>query len=367
MRILKWLAFLSAGGFGAILLLAPQLVVLWGEGFPSPLWPARGDFSVLSGADKTQSVSGAAPNETAIALFEASEGRVLLAERDGAIFAETFAIGLDAETRLNSYSLVKSLVGVLVVKAVADGKIEGLDTSLQHYLPEAPDVSIRSVLMMTSGLSLRGEPPKDEKLFPADDASFSPLSPVGRLHAFGIESLASGLVPDPELHGVFHYQSVNTALLGWLLESVYDQPLDEILTEKIWGPAGASTAYWRRNPSSGKVSAYCCVYASASDWLMVGRFLLDNGGAEPFLPEALWREWILPDLSEKERATGAYGWHLRHDILDREAASAQGPFAYFAGHSGQIVYLLPEQNAVVVRFGAKPQLLHSTLYTLFDQ
>ncbi len=104
---------------------------------------------------------------------------------------------------------------------------------------------------------------------------------------------------------------------------------------------------------------------AAADWLKVGRFLLDNDTPEaPFLPEALWRAFVLPDLDPAARRVGAYGLHVRHDVLDREGEALQGPFAYLMGLRGQMTYLLPEQDMVVVRFGGEAQLLHSTLYEL---
>ena len=141
--------------------------------------------------------------------------------------------------------------------------------------------------------------------------------------------------------------------------------MEKILNDLIWEPAGAGLAYWRRAPGTGRVSAYCCLYATARDWIRVGRYLMENGTPDaPFLPDALWRDWLIPDLPENVRAKGAYGWHLRHDVLSRPGEAVQGPFAYFMGHNGQVLYLLPEQNMVIVRFGARPQLLHSTVYDI---
>ncbi len=273
---------------------------------------------------------------------------------------------ITAQTPLNSYSLVKSLVGVLTLMAIAEGRLDSRDTRLPEVLgPGWPDVSVGALLTMTSGLSLRGEPPKDEKQLPLDDAEFSLLSPVARLHAFGVEQLRPRLVSDPQRIGQFHYQSVNTALLGRVLETVYAQPLEHLLARKIWQPAGAGEARWRVTPGSGRVSAYCCLYARAEDWLRVGRFLLDNGREDhPLLPEVLWQDWVQPQLVPEARRAGAYGWQIRHDVLDRPGAGVHGPFAYMAGHRGQRVYLLPAQDTVVVRFGAEPQVLHSTLYEL---
>ncbi len=59
---------------------------------------------------------------------------------------------------------------------------------------------------------------------------------------------------------------------------------------------------------------------------------------------------------------GVYANFAYHNILDRPGEPLQGPFAYFFGSRGQTIYLMPEHDLVVVRFGSKIQLLHSTLY-----
>jgi len=347
---------------GTVLAFVPQLPLLLREGFPSETWPAEGQFLTVQGAASAPAdLAGA--GEIAPAAqdrFSDSGARALLVDQGGAMSAH-FADGIDEASRLNSFSLVKSLVGALVLRAHSDGLIPDLDVPLAAYLdPEAPDATIRQALSMTSGLISNGEPAKS-----VDDEGFSPFGPLAELHAFGVEAVLPELEADADAQGVFAYQSVNTALLGAVLEQVHDRPLPDILSEQIWQQAGAAEAYWRANPSSGNASAYCCLYARPLDWLLVGRFLLENGATDaPFLPEALWQDWLLPQLSPDQRRAGAYGWHLRHDVLDREGAGVAGPFAYFMGHGGQMVYLLPEQDAVVVCFGETPQLLHSTLYEL---
>jgi CubicO group peptidase (beta-lactamase class C family) len=344
---------------------APQIFVLKNEGFPAPLWPAPGVFATVDGPVSAVPLIGAV-SEAAQARFHDSKGRALLVNRYGEV-AGLYGPGITPETRLNSYSLVKSLVGVLVLKAVSDGHISGLDMPLRAVLgPEVPDITLDEALRMTSGLVLEGEPPKDEKTAPLDDADFSPFAPVAQMHAYGIQNILPRLQIDPARRGTFHYQSANTALLGLVVEAAYDRPLPQILSDLIWSPAGAAPAQWRMTPEGQGVSAYCCLYARPYDWLLVGRFLLRNGDKDaPFLREDLWHSWILPDLSAEARGQGVYAWQIRHDILDRAGEGVQGPFAYMLGHGGQMVYLLPSLDAVVVRFGAQPQLLHSTLYGLF--
>ena len=354
-------------GAGAIALRAPQVFVLAKEGFPGAIWPAAGAYATVDGAAPlADPPPGADLPSTARTRFEQGAGRALLVDQAGVLRTEGYGDGINRETRLNSYSLVKSLVGALVLHALAHGRIEGLDVSMRQIIgPAAPDITVGEALTMTSGLVMAPELPKTDDMM-LDDAGFSPFGPLARIHSYGVQAVMQDLRVDKDLRGRFHYQSANTALLGLVLERVYGRPLPDILSALIWKPAGAAEAYWRRYPAGDGVSAYCCLYARPLDWVRAGRFLLDNGSpGSPFLPEALWRDFVLPELDAEARRHGVYGDQIRHDVLDRPGEVLKGPFAYFLGHGGQVVYLLPRQDAVVVRFGERVQLLHSTLYELF--
>lgn len=359
-RAFAAIALILSFSLGSIAVFAPQVFVLATEGFPSETWTGRGSFVTVRGVRQADRQTGTEISPEAKARFEAAEGRALLVQQGDRLVYESYSADLSANDRLNSFSLVKSLVGALVVRAVADGKLSLDDPLSTHLGADAPNATIGQVLAMRSGLVMDGEPAKT-----VDDAGFSPFGPLARLHAFGTAAVLSDLRVDPAMAGEFAYQSVNTALLGEVLQRVYDIPLPELLSRLIWAPAGAADAEWRVSTRGNVVSAYCCLFARPIDWLRVGRFLMNNGTPDqPFLPQRMWQDFLLPELSPEVRRQGAYGWHIRHDVLDRDGASVQGPFAYFMGHNGQIVYLLPEQDTVVVRFGGRMQLLHSTLYDL---
>ena len=345
---------------------APQIFVLLSEGFPGPVWPASGQFALVAGnPDATDPPLAPAPPAPALTRLAESNGRALLMSQAGVLRFETYGDGIGRDTLLNSYSMVKSLVGALVLWAVADGRIAGLDTPLRDILgPDAPDITIGAALSMTAGLAMEQEPPKGPQTLD-DEGGYSAWGPLARLHAYGIRTVQPDLRVDPALAGAFHYQSANTALLGLVLETVFGQPMPDILSDQIWRPAGAATAQWRLTPAGQGGSAYCCLYARPIDWLKVGAFPLHNGGAEPFLPPDPWQDFILPDLAADVRQQGAYGWHIRHDVLDRAGQGIAGPFAYMTGLEGQMVYLIPGADTVVVRFGGQVQLLHSTIYDLF--
>lgn len=352
---------------GGVRVFAPQLPYLMAEGFPDPIWPASGRFLAVDGQDVPMPETKGVASDATRTRFTQTGGRALLVYRQGQLISETYGAGISRETRLNSYSLVKSLVAVLALRAVADGVIPDLDMPLSDLIDQGPrDVTLRQALTMTSGLAQQGEPPKDHREKPLDDADYGLFGPLSRLHAFGLEPTLPGLTIDPDRQGSFHYQSANTALIAAAVEGAYGRPLTELMSEIIWRPAGASTAQWRAYPAGDGVSAYCCLYARPLDWLRVGTLLLHNGSPDqPLLPEDLWRSFLWPKLAPEIRRRGAYGLHVRHDVLDRPGGPVAGPFTYLMGHGGQVVYLLPDQETVVVRFGETPQRLHSTLYEIF--
>ena len=354
---------------------APYLPRLAYEGFPAPVWPAAGNFAeVRGGAGNTLPVDLRSPvpldPQLEDLLGDAGAKALLVFER-GALRFEYYADGVTADTRFNSYSMVKSLIGVLALKAVAEGKFDDLDQPVGSILQEFEDNSFRDVplrafLEMRSGIVFEPGTTKRASGVGAKDlesAFANPFGPLARLHMLGLDAVASGLSGGGEGAPDFSYQNINTAILGAALERVYEFPLEHLLSEKIWMPAGAMSAQWRRYREGAGVSPYCCLYARPRDWVRVAQFIAANGDAKTeFLPDELRRELLGQEIDEAALRDGVYGLHVRHDVLDRDGESLQGRFTYFSGSGGQIVYLMPEKELVVVRFGDKIQLLHSTLY-----
>ena len=262
-RAAVWLLAILVLAVGLVQWRAPQIAVLPAEGFPGPVWPASGDFAPVAGADVVTDPPLAPPPPVAsLTRLAESDGRALLMSQGGVLLAETYGERIGRDTMLNSYSMVKSPVGALVLRAVADGQISGLDTDLREILgPDAPGINIGAALGMTSGLYLAPEPLKGPQSLD-DEGGYSAWGPLARLHAFGIRT-------------------------------------------------------------------------------------------------------VLPDLAPEVRQQGSYGWHIRYDVPDRAGQGIADPFAYMTGLGGQMVYLIPGADTVVVRFGAQVQLLHSTIYDLF--
>lgn len=365
---------------GIALAAAPWLPRSLAEGYPAPRWPAAGHHAAIAGAPTprplTVADTGLAPlSAQAGQLATASAGKALLVHHRGRLKLEHYAADASADTRFNSYSMAKSLVGALVLKALAEGRIASLDDPIGRYLPQLGDAAvrarpIRSYLAMRSGLDFETGGPKDRTQMPRKLTrveKYSPFGRLARLHVLGLDAVDDELHVDPARVGRYDYQNVNTAILGALLQQVYDEPLERLLARQIWQPAGAAAAFWRRYDADRPVSPYCCIYATARDWLRIGLFLAGNGTADaPFLPAPLWREWFGAGVPKRQLEGNHYGQHLYHNILDRKGERLQGAFAFMFGSRGQIVYMKPEDDLVVVRLGEQLPLLHSTLYAAYD-
>jgi CubicO group peptidase (beta-lactamase class C family) len=347
---------------------APYLTRLVTEGWPAAEWPIKGSWKTIEGAAPAGvpvEPTMHAFNPAGRRLFAESGGKAFLVWQGGRLRFEHYRRNYAANTLFNSYSMAKSLIGALVIKAVDDGLVHDLADPVGSYLPELGDARFRAIpiadfLTMQSGLDLEDNDSKEA--FRAN-----PFGPLAQLHMEGLASVSDRLVVDEPRKRQFSYQNVNTAILGTLLESVYGQPLEKILSRQIWMPAGASTAYWRSTSPEGSVSAYCCIYATARDWIRIGIFLIHNGTeGRPFLRSGLWRAFMGQELSDETVRRGFYGYHIRHDVFDRNGEALQGRFSYMLGTGGQTTWLMPERDLVIVRFGERMQRLHSTGYAAWN-
>ncbi|MCY6381166.1 serine hydrolase domain-containing protein [Hoeflea prorocentri] len=355
---------------------APYLPRLAAEGYPSDRWPSAGSHLVVKGVQTPILLQGETtpPSERATALFTDNGGRALLVWQGGDLRSEFYDTAAGPDTRFNSFSMVKSLVGALVLRAHAEGLIAELSDPIGRYLPDIGDAGLRAVpierfLTMRSGVTFEAgtKVPVGFSGHKEGAVEFNPFGPMVRLHMLGLGAVSNRLHSENGSSPAFNYQNVNTAILGHLISTLYAQPLESIVSEKIWQPSGAGDAFWRRPSEDLPVSAYCCLYATARDWVRVGVFMLQNGTDDaPFMPDQLWKQFFGSDVSSEERHAGTYGTHVYQNVLDRSGEPLQGPFTYMMGRGGQITYMMPERNLVVVRFGERIPLLHSTLYAAWD-
>jgi CubicO group peptidase (beta-lactamase class C family) len=288
---------------------------------------------------------------------EQHESYALLVWRDGALQYEHYWPGFDATSRYDTASMHKTVAALLLGAAIADGRIGSVDDPLERYLPELAgtprgSARLRALLEMASGIVT---PP----------VSDDPASPYWQSY-FG-DDLRQAIARWPLRTGSppeFTYANANTQYLGWAIEAATGRRYGEYLSERLWRPIGASDARLWLDRKGGSPRIFCCLQATARDWLRVGLLILNEGrvGRRQVIP----RLWIR-NMATASPANPNYGWHIwrgsPHQPQRRYGRDipaiipAARPFLrddvlYLDGSGGQRVYIIPSEDLVIVRIGA---------------
>lgn len=263
--------------------------------------------------------------------------------KDGKILWEHYWDGYSEESHTNSFSMAKSLVTMLLSKAIEQGYIKSLDQKITDFLPEFKDdpfgknCTVGDLSAMTSG-------------FDWSENYYLPLNPTAKAYygnAIEKQMLERKFVSEPGKH--FDYKSSDTQLLAIILQRATGVSISRYLQEEFWQPMGMeSDAYWSKDRANGMEKAYCCVYSNVRDFGKFGQLLLQNGkwNDKQILDSAFVQKMITPNKKAFNK-----GEHLRYGYsiwIDNEH---QPNFYGLMGHLGQRVIVVPSENLVIVRLG----------------
>ena len=249
------------------------------------------------------------------------------------------------KTVSNSFSAAKSVIGMLVGIAIEEGKINSVDDLAGDYIPEfkkngREKITIRHLLTMSAG-------------FDWVESGKNPLSEAAEgYYGTDLYGLVTRLrvIEKPGIK--FNYQSGNTQILGFIIEKATGKSINEYAAEKLWIPLGArNDAFWSLDKEGGDEKAFCCMYATARDYALLGQLILNKGfynGAQ-IVPEWYMKKMLdTPNMSTKEKVPNMrYGWHTW--IYKNRG----NPVYYCRGLMGQYMIAIPHKNRVIVRLGTK--------------
>lgn len=282
-------------------------------------------------------------------LFQKTGTIAFLVIQKGQMQYEWYRKGYDSSAVYTSFSLSKIMLSSLVGIALEDGKIKSLDQPVSDFLGSFREsgldkVSLRHLLQMTSGLK----------------SSESPVNPFSRL-----ARMYYGRNLDRELRNFdleyqpgekFKYLSLNTQVLSQVLISVYDKPLAELFSEKIWSRMGSlKDGSWSLDKKDGMEKAFCCFNFHARDMARYGMLLLDDGvykGDTIIPPDWIHTVMKLDTLGGSTQNYQMY-WYT----------SAEQEDIFGQGLLGQFLYIAPETETVILRLGKKIEF--SPWYAMF--
>ncbi len=277
----------------------------------------------------------------------------LLILKDGKVLAEHYQYGRKAEDRFTSFSMAKTLVGLGIGAALADGKITSLDDPVDSYEPELAasawkGVSIRQVLNMASGV-------KFDETYDTPNSDIARLSrPWSRGEGSLIAELKRLTERDATPGDRFRYVSANTQVLAHVLVRVTGKALSDYIGERLWVPLGAEAdAAWIVDPV-GMEAAYCCLSARLRDFARIGQLLLDDGVVDGrrLIPDG----WVAAATTVRlrdghlrpRRATPYFGYGYQTWVFPDQLGYA------LLGVRGQAVFVYPPLRLIMAQTAVWP-------------
>lgn len=365
-RILKWLsALVIVGGLSlvAVLWIADPAVLrnlVAGQPLDQPAAVERAQpQEAVRGADTPSEILAAASTTLAAprlleaeALAAKTSSVALLVWHRGALRYEKYWSPYDVSTRTNPNSMHKAVLALAVMAAITDGVIPSLDTKASRWLTEwagdaRVDITVEDLLRMESGIEL--------PIFGTWKATKLLLGSDLPAAVFSL-----GYAREPGRY--FEYNNASSQFLLLLLERATGQRYADYLSSRVWQPLGAAqAALWMDKPG-GYPRGFCCLFATARDWLRVGLLLAADGKVGE-------RQLVAAELIQAMRTPSStnpnFGMHLwlgsppsqerkYNDYAVKAFHSA--PFLaediyYIDGFGGQRVYIVPSRDLIVVRTG----------------
>ena len=283
---------------------------------------------------------------TVDAYLDANRTTGLLIVKDDTIVVERYQYDRKPEDRLNSYSMSKTVVAMLVGIALAEGRIRSIDDKVEAYVPElkgAPygETPLKSLLTMTSGIRFTTD------YGGSDDLAILVKRSLLGASGGGVETVEPFRHRDSDPGEKYFYSSADSQVLGLVLRAATGATLSDYLSEKIWKPMGAEAdASWLID-KGGYETAFAFLNATLRDWGRLGVLLAHDGriGGKQVVPSA----WLMEATTNHAPPTGAYysyGYQVR--VLP-------GPHRQFAliGQRGQGLFVDPASRIVMVHTAAR--------------
>lgn len=294
---------------------------------------------------------------------DVGETRAVIVVHRGRIVAERYAPGYDASMRYISWSMAKSVTGVLIGFLVMDGRLE-LDAPApvaewQNEADPRRAITLRQLIHMSSGLDHTeiGDP-----VWTSQTVQMLFLD-----HSDDMAGYATVRPLEARPGARFEYSSATSVILADIVADTLTESRDpgvraaayrRFAEQRLAGPAGLSSLFFEFDARGTQIGG-SLIHATARDWARFGEMLRTGrgmGGRQVIDPA--WRGFMLtPSALNPEY--GGQIWLNRPggDRGEPVLFPAQGPATAFSaiGHLGQYVSVSPSQELVVVRLGNTPE------------
>jgi CubicO group peptidase (beta-lactamase class C family) len=278
-------------------------------------------------------------HETVGAIFGRNKSRAVVVIYKDQIILEKYADGFDKDSRILGWSMTKSLMSTVFGVLVHQNKIDIQDKApIVSWQNDArKNITTNNLLQMNSGLEW------DENYDEISDATKMLFLERDMTKMQEEKPLQS------KINASWNYSSGTSNLLSGILRDqfkTHQEYLDFWYTDFI-DKIGMNSMVVETD-LAGNYVASSYAWATARDWAKFGLLYLHNGnwnGEELFTKK--WVDYVTTPTPTSNGTYGAQFW------LNAERQFKDVPKnMYFAdGYQGQRVYVLPDEELVIVRFG----------------
>lgn len=300
-------------------------------------------------------------NKTLTQFLEESSTLGLLVVKNGEVVHEQYRLGATRESLFTSWSMAKSFVATAIAMAVKEGRITSFDDTVETYAPQYAGSDygtsrISDLLMMSSGIDFVETYGSDDR-----ESDVRPFFFNSFIRKLNPDELLKPFKRNREPRQDFDYISSNSHVLSAVLRGVYQKPLVDIISEKIWQPMGMEAeANWlqHRADDQGQALGYCCLNSRLRDYARFGQFYVDTLSGYGFGVDALPDGWAtslrIPATQAHQPGGKKYNarGYSQHFWLPID--SGKGVF-FAAGVYGQFIWIDAENNMVIARNSADPE------------
>lgn len=266
----------------------------------------------------------------------------LIIWRNGKIQKEVYQYGRKDTDLYNSFSMHKTITGLLIGAAINQNLIASVDDKIINYLPSLSstgwnDRSIFQALTMTSGIG------QDEQNL---------YRPLYIKDADGL-SLIKHLSRDPKFSAgeKFEYSDIDTFTLGLITEKVFNKPQGEIISDTLWQSIGAEANAQILTTKSGQHLLAANLRARPRDYLRLG-ILIENNGINHLGEQIISEQWVASLFGETEKVNtcpmsrSCNTWGLGYSYQTWLPSMPKTMVAI--GKYGQYIFVAKNTNTVIV-------------------
>ena len=275
--------------------------------------------------------------------------------KDEKIIYEQYANGYDRTSINTSFSMAKSIVSLLIGKAVEDGRINSEYQPVSDFIHEftgtnMEHITIKDLLTMRSDISYEGS----GFLWFQDDAYTYWMPDLRKL------ALNHRVLTD-KYQGKMRYNNYHPLLLGIILERSAGMSVSEYFERSFWRQIGSEyDASWSLDSDKTRFEKMeSGLNFRSIDFVKIGSMLLNDGywnGRQIINPNWIRTSAIVDfPINENEYAdTFLEGRNIGYGYMWYSRPSPSGGVDFWAwGKYDQILYVSPANNMVILRTGSK--------------